>query len=107
GFSFEIINDSRWNLLRLNADGTLDKGFYPYRTVNTSIKAMARQADGKLLVSGYFWFLSESMGIGLERLFEDGTSDHSFFVGAGVLDGINAIAIQPGGTIWLGGTFTK
>jgi uncharacterized delta-60 repeat protein len=107
GFSFVMTNDSRWNLLRLNSDGTLDTSFYPSRTVNTYVNAIARQADGKLLVSGYFWSFNDGAGVGLERLFEDGTTDHSFFTGTGALAGIDAIAVQPSGSIWIGGTFAK
>jgi len=85
----------------------LDTTFYANRSVNTYIKAIARQPDGKLLVSGYIWGFGFGDGIGVGRLFEDGTSDHSFFTGTGALAGIDAIAVQAGGSIWIGGTFSK
>lgn len=98
-----------WNLVRLNSDGTHDSSFEGSNPVNTYIKAIARQPDAKLLVSGYFWSLGQTSdgGVGLERLFEDGGTDHSFFTGVGALAAIDAIAVQPNGSIWIGGTFTK
>jgi uncharacterized delta-60 repeat protein len=107
GFSYVATNGTGWNLIRLKSDGTLDTGFYANPAVNTYIKAIARQPDGKLLVSGYLWGYNFGDAVGLSRLFEDGTSDHSFFTGMGALAGIDAIALNSSGSIWIGGTFSK
>lgn len=106
GFSYVTQTRNDWNLLRLNADGTLDMNFSAQLAVNTYIRAIARQADGKLLIGGYFW-LNNGAGVGLNRLFENGMSDHSFFTGIGALAGVHAIAVLSNGSIWIGGTFAK
>ncbi len=97
---------SRKNIGRLNADGTLDTSFnpgaggatYPY------VSSLALQADGKILVAGGFTTLGGQSRNYLGRLNADGTLDPSFNPGAD--GGVNSLALQADGKILVGGQFS-
>lgn len=82
---------ARNNIVRLNADGSVDTDFNPQ-----SGRAMAIQSDGKILIS---------LGTGLARLNSDGSVDSSFSSPQNIVDisVYSAVAIQPDGKILLGG----
>ncbi|MBL9187832.1 MAG: hypothetical protein JNK23_10160 [Opitutaceae bacterium] len=104
---------SRFNLLRLNADGTLDTAFDP--SPNSSVSAIAVQGDGKILIGGLFTSLAPGQGANIAatpvgrnnfaRLNADGTLDTAFT--AAVSAQVSAIAVQGDGKILLGGVFTS
>ncbi len=90
-------------VLRLNADGTPDTSFNSPTFIG-AIWVIAVQADGKILVGGYE---------GLKRLNSDGSADTAFNTALGANfnrdsgnNSVNAIRIEPGGRIWVGGVFT-
>src|SRR6266567_2850113 len=91
---------------RLNADGTLDTSFNP--GANQSVRALAVQANGKILVAGDFTTLrSGSVTMvrnHLGRLNSDGTLDTSFDPGANGL--VEELAVQADGRILVAGDFT-
>ena len=92
---------------RLNADGTLDTSFNP--GANSTVYALALQADGKIIVSGDFTALGGG-GTGttarnkIGRLNPDGTPDNSFDPGAN--DRVQALAVQADGKILVAGNFS-
>ena len=92
---------------RLNPDGTLDTSFNP--GADSTVNALAVQADGKILVGGTFTTLGGG-GFGtttrnkIGRLNPDGTLDSSFNPGANTA--VNALAVQADGKILVSGTFT-
>src|SRR5439155_443941 len=92
---------------RLNSDGTIDAGFDP--GANSSVRAVALQSDGKILLGGDFTTLGGG-GIGttarsrLGRLNPDGTVDTGFDPGAN--RPIRALAMQANGKILVAGDFT-
>lgn len=76
--SYDGSTDYR-NLVRLNADGTLDTSFKPL--INGGINTVVFQSDGKFIVSGPFNSYSAFPSInapGLIRFLADGTLDTSF-----------------------------
>ena len=98
---------SRKRLGRLNPDGTLDASFNP--GANQSVRALAVQVDGKILVAGDFTTLrSGSVTLfgptGIARFNSDGTLDTSFDPGANGL--IEELAVQADGRILVAGDFT-
>lgn len=116
-------NEYRGSLARYLGDGSLDEAFNPgistYNpdTANTDpIKALAVQADGKLLAGGSFSYVQMIRFNGLARFNTDGTVDTSFAtIGAingtynpfsAVADNVNAIQVQTNGAILIGGDFT-
>src|SRR5712691_1194233 len=92
---------------RLYADGTLDNNFDP--GANSSVRTVALQSDGKILLGGDFTTLGGG-GIGttarsrLGRLDPDGTLETSFNPGANST--VQALAVQTDGKIVAGGSFT-
>jgi uncharacterized delta-60 repeat protein len=74
---------------------TLDSGFNP---ATGQINAMAVQADGGILVGGYYYVLC--------RLTADGSVDARFHPALGGSSPyVNSLAVQPDGKILVGGTF--
>lgn len=95
-------------VVRLNADGSRDESYRPRVTSDTfidgDIRAMAMQADGKLVIAGTFGNVDEQPRKGLARLNADGSLDDSFKVD---IDGgwIDEMVAQPDDRIVLGGRF--
>jgi hypothetical protein len=70
-----IAGQSRTNLARLNADGTLDSGFDP--APNGAVNFLAIQTDGKVLVGGSFTALGGLPRTNLARLNATGPATQS------------------------------
>jgi uncharacterized delta-60 repeat protein len=95
-------------IARLNADGSVDTAFNP--NPNNVVYALALQPDGKLLLGGFFTSLSPNGGAAttrnhIVRLNADGSVDTAFDPNANDL--VIALALQPDGTLLLGGQFTS
>jgi uncharacterized delta-60 repeat protein len=58
----------RSNIARLNADGSLDTSYYPSNGANSTILALALQADGELVVGGGFTAIGNNGRNNLARL---------------------------------------
>jgi uncharacterized delta-60 repeat protein len=108
------------NIIRLNADGSVDTGFnvgtgFNNLTVgNYEARSIKLYSDGKILVCGHFnQFNGTSIGRGIIRLNSDGTRDTSFSSGStgvtyplpGYYPYIATIDIQSDGKIICGGEF--
>lgn len=97
----------RNKIARINADGSLDTSF----TIGTgagsisAVKSIVLQADGKILVGGYFNSNDQTV-IRLVRLNTDGSLDASFSV-AEVAGSISALAVQADEKILVGGSFLQ
>ena len=83
------------NIVRLNANGTVDASYNP-TFVKDYVAGLAMQADGKIIVPS---------GTNVFRINTDGTRDTSFNVFANVP--IDMVAIQPDGKILLSGAFSS
>ena len=93
-------------IARLNPNGTLDAAFNP--NANGNVNAIALQADGKILIGGFFTSLSPNGGVAImrnriARLNADGTVDASFDPNANAA--VRVLAVQPDGKILAGGQF--
>jgi len=111
GFFF-LGGQFRHNIGRLNADGTLDTSFInPGAGGNfPSVRALAVQSDGKILIGGGFTQLGGQFRNYIGRLNADGTLDTSFNPGASggsPFTTVDALAVQADGKIVLGGNFTQ
>lgn len=110
GGLFEEFNGiERNHLVRLNSDGTLDSSFDPGNQFTDEIRAIAIQADGKILVGGNLIdnFPSGVIRPRIKRLLTDGTNDVSFNPANGFDAVPNSFIIQPDGKIIVGGDFTQ
>jgi len=117
GGEFTSINGaSRNQIARLNADGSVDTDFNPGTGVGgealSSVRTLAVQEDGKVVIGGVFANVNGVARNHLARLNSNGSLDSSFkpnvdLTGAGVLAGIYAVAFQRGGKILVAGDFTR
>lgn len=102
-------NLSHRNLVRLNANGTVDTGFNCAFNTFGSVGAMIQQSNGKYLVAGNFNTANAVNHVNVARFNSDGTIDNTFQSGYGLFStgfvAANALALQPDGKILLGGTF--
>ena len=111
GGGFTSYNGTAINrIARLNTDGSLDSTF----NVGSGIGGASRwvepiniQADGKILVAGYFSSYNGTAMSNLARLNTDGSLDATFNIGTGTNDAIYAVATQQDGKILIGGNFTS
>ena len=107
GGYFTTLGGQTCNYLgRLNPDGTLDTPFNPGAGGGTApyVYSLAVQADGKVLVGGYFSTLGGQTRNCLGRLNPDGTLDTPFNPGAN--GSVASLAVQADGKILVGGSFT-
>ncbi len=91
----------RYNLARLNADGTLDAGLN--LPVNDVVRCAVVQPDGKIVIGGYFTEVAGVVRNRLARLNADGTLDLSFKANAD--SWVTSAALQADGKIIIGGDF--
>ncbi|PIQ56280.1 MAG: hypothetical protein COW02_01360 [Comamonadaceae bacterium CG12_big_fil_rev_8_21_14_0_65_59_15] len=120
---FSTINGTgRYQLARLNLDGSLDTTFalHGFEVLTPMYLALAVQADGKILVGGQLWWMT-STGVSrqnLARLNSDGSLDASFDAGQysiygdangnlGLDGAVRSIVVQNDGKILVGGDFTR
>ncbi|TGE24281.1 T9SS type A sorting domain-containing protein [Hymenobacter aquaticus] len=89
------------SLLQLNTDGSVDASWQPVTQVNGNVSAVARQADGKLLIGGSFMDINGQSARRLARLNTDGTLDGQFvFNTTSALDvAVTDLALQPDGRV--------
>jgi uncharacterized delta-60 repeat protein len=101
-------------IARLNADGSRDTGFNTgtsfagtNTSFSTSLRSVAVQADGKVLVGGAFSSYNGTTGLnGLVRLNPDGSRDAGFATGTGFNSTVSTLAVQADGKVLVGGGFT-
>lgn len=104
----------RSKLARVNTDGSLDTDFIVGDGANSDVNSFAVQADGKIIIGGFF---NNYNGVNMEniaRLNANGSLDNSFNIGSGFTQGVlnyvvrvSAISIRSDGKIYIGGDFIK
>jgi len=104
GGAFTTINGfSRGRVARLNADGTVDTAFNPLGGANDTVQDLDVQADGKVIIGGFFTNVNGTAKNYLARLNVDGTLDTAF--NPSVNANLAAVKIQTDGKILIGGNF--
>jgi uncharacterized delta-60 repeat protein len=107
GGGFSSVNDTaRNNIARLNADGSLDTGFDTGTGPNSTVATVAQQADGKVLIGGFFSEINGSGRNRIARLNADGSLDTGFDPGTGANSVVYAVAQQADGRVLIGGAFS-
>jgi uncharacterized delta-60 repeat protein len=108
GGSFTTANGvSSPGIARLNTNGSVDTTFNVGTGANGNVQTIALQSDGEILIGGAFNLVNSSTHYGIARLQASGTLDNSF-APTGPYDeveSVNAIAIQPNGSVVFGGNF--
>ncbi len=104
-------NQPHHHLVRLNVDGTLDTNFTAFdgvsSDINGSIRALAVQPDGRIVIGGLFTAVNGSNFNYIARLNSDGTTDTNFNVGLGCNNSVLALALDDQLRIMVGGAFSQ
>jgi len=108
GGSFSLINGVAINrVVRLNADGSPDVGFNPGTGPNDTVRVMALQPDGKILLGGSFTSVNGIARNRIARLNAGGSVDGTFAPVGASDGGVLALALQMNGQIMVGGSFSN
>jgi uncharacterized delta-60 repeat protein len=95
-------------LIRLNTDGSVDPDFNTGSGFEGSwVWAMTEQADGKILVGGFFNNFNGTPANSMVRLNPDGSLDNTFNIGSGFDYAVESIVILPDGKLLIGGWFIE
>jgi uncharacterized delta-60 repeat protein len=94
-------------IARLDADGSLDGSFSLAAEANNMVRAIALQADGKIIIGGWFTQVNGEERNRIARLNKDGSLDASFNPGDGPSLAVEAVAAYPYGKAIIGGYFTE
>jgi uncharacterized delta-60 repeat protein len=104
-----ILVSTSSGLRRLHSTGAVDSSFEVELDGDDgdgpAVRTLALQADGRLLIGGYFSKINDVPRTNVARLLSDGTVDMSFNA-AVANQGVNAVALWPDGRIIIAGEFT-
>jgi uncharacterized delta-60 repeat protein len=94
-------------IARLNSDGTLDQTFNMGSGCNGTVRSIALQPDGKIVLAGDFTAYNAITRNFVLRLFTDGSLDQGFNSGSGPNGWIGSVALQQDGKLLIGGNFVS
>ncbi len=97
------------NLVRLNVNGSVDTNFDLNLGANGTVRALAIQTDGGIVIGGDFTVVNGTPLNHIARLNPDGSLDAAFAanVGTSVNGVVDTIAVQADNRIVLAGDFTQ
>lgn len=105
---FTTFNDlPAGRIVRLLANGSIDPGFNPGIGAEDQIRALSRDANGRIYIGGDFEMFNGTNRSGVARLFPNGGLDLSFDQGNPASDTINTITVGSDGKVWIGGLFQE
>lgn len=109
GGAFTSFNGAgRTNLARLNSDGTLDTAFDPVNGANGTVYAVALSTvSSDIYIGGDFTSYNGAGRSRVARLGTTGLLDATFDPGTGADGVVFSIAVESGGKVLLGGSFTS
>jgi len=109
GGSFSTVNGvSRWAFARLSPDGSLDETFLNGLSgAQATVFCLGVQADGNVLIGGFFTTVNGVSRNRIARLNPDGSLDETFLNGlSGADDTVFCLAVQADGKLLIGGGFS-
>lgn len=98
---------ARSRIARLNPDGTVDTAFEPGTGANDDVRAIAVQADGRVVIGGDFTIVNGAPRRRLARLLPDGRVDYTFYPPGGANGAVHGLAVQADGRVVVVGNFTE
>ena len=108
GGFFTVVNHVALpGIARLNADGSVDRGFDPGTGTDAEIDSLIVQPDGKVLIAGAFINVAGTARNRIARLNANGSLDLGFDPGSGANSDVLALALQDNGKILAGGNFSQ
>lgn len=96
----------RNNVLRLNADGSLDSSFNSSTGAGGRVQTIALLPDGKLYVGGDFLSYGSAFRNRIARVNANGSLDASFNPPGGFNNQVSSIAVQADSLLLVGGEFS-
>ncbi len=105
----QVQQQNRARIARLNADGTLDLRFAADTVIDNSVRTIALQSDGRLVLGGAFTAIDGIPQNHVARLGSSGLRDNTFNVGAGADNLVFAaqeVMVDGAPKILLGGGFS-
>jgi uncharacterized delta-60 repeat protein len=106
GGAFTNYADSGRNrIVRLNPDDSVDSSFDPGSGPDGTVRAIALQPDGRILICGDFTHYNGIPAASVARLFPDGGLDSTFDVGSGPDGSVLAMAVTRNGSVLITGSF--
>ncbi|WP_165371403.1 hypothetical protein [Pseudolysobacter antarcticus] len=106
GFFSTVGGQSRKNIVRLLATGSLDTSFAPGTGADSVVSALASQTDGRVLLAGDFAHYNGTTRGMIARAKYDGTLDTLFAPTPGTNGQMLGLLLQPNGKVLLLGGFT-
>jgi uncharacterized delta-60 repeat protein len=106
GFFSAVHGTSRNRIARLHANGSLDTSFDPGSGANHTVFSVALQADGKVLMGGFFSAVNGASRHKVARLNGDGSLDPGFNPGSGTDRIVHSVVVPADGKVLIGGSFT-
>ena len=97
----------RTHILRLNADGSVDRSFSIGPKLNLEIRALAVQPDAKVVVGGSVTIAAAKTQARIMRFDPDGLPDEDFDANVSASGTVWTLAMQPDGKILVAGGFTR
>jgi uncharacterized delta-60 repeat protein len=97
----------RFNLARLNTNGSVDLTFDPGNGPSGDVNAIVIQPDGAIIIGGTFIGYNGFARGGIARVLANGVLDPLFDSGVGTGGNVFALALQHNGQIVLGGRFVQ
>ena len=90
----------------IHPDGSIDTSFNTGTGADTSVRAIAVQESGKIIIAGSFTSFNGTEQNYITRINADGTLDTAFDAGTGANGAIYAVAVQDDEKVLIGGSFT-
>ena len=105
----ESVTQHTYSLFGGGLDTTFrPKSDTPNLDINNTVRALAIQSDGKILIGGDFTTVDGTGRNRIARLNPDGSLDTTFDPGIGATSGsVHSIAVQPNNQVLIGGGFTR
>lgn len=94
-------------LVRLEADGTFDYGFYNPVPGFSAVYKISLQADQSFIIGGWFSIIASTPWNNVAKINPDGTLDTSFGTPQAADDYVWALFTQSDGKVVIGGSFAK
>jgi uncharacterized delta-60 repeat protein len=109
GGSFNVSGQGYANIARFTTNGLLDTTFSNvFSGADNTVYALGWQSDGDAVIGGAFTHFNQAPANYIADLNWDGSLDTTnFFIGSGADDIVWNISVQPDGTMYVGGQFSR